>query len=114
MTWACPNWTVEQIVDAAKRYGYEGVEFRLSVNHAHGVEVGIGDERKSFVRNLFKENGLTIACLASGVRFSLADANERRKMVEQAKSEIELAKTVERTDKGTGTGSSSPLQPAIR
>jgi sugar phosphate isomerase/epimerase len=95
MTWACPNWTVEQIIDAAKRYGYEGVEFRLSVNHAHGVEVGISDERKSLVRNLFKENGLTIACLASGVRFSSADANERRKMVEQAKAEIELAASLE-------------------
>ncbi len=91
MTWACPNWTVEQIVEAAKRYGYEGVEFRLSVNHTHGIEVDMSEERKSFVTRIFKDNGLTIACLASGVRFSSADESERRKMVEQAKSEIELA-----------------------
>lgn len=91
MTWACPSWTVEQIVEVAKRYGYEGVEFRLSVNHAHGVEVDMIEERKSFVRRIFRDNGLTVACLASGVRFSSADENERLKMVEQAKSEIELA-----------------------
>lgn len=91
MTWACPNWTVEQIVGAAKRYGYEGVEFRLSVNHAHGVEVSMSEEQKSLVRRIFKDNGLTIACLASGVKFSSADESERRKMVEQAKAEIELA-----------------------
>lgn len=91
MTWACPNWSVEQILNAAKRYGYEGVEFRLSVNHAHGVEVGISNDFKSFVRRSFKDNGLTIACLASGVRFSSADPSERRKMIEQAKAEIELA-----------------------
>ncbi len=91
MTWACPQWTVEQIVAAANRYGYEGVEFRLAVNHAHGVEVGMSEERKALVRRLFKDNGLTIACLASGVRFSAADPAERRKMVNQAKAEIALA-----------------------
>ncbi len=91
MTWACPNWTVEQIVEAARRCGYEGVEFRLSVNHAHGVEVDMSEERKLMVRRIFKDNGLTIACLASGVRFSSPEERERRKMVEQAKTEIELA-----------------------
>jgi hypothetical protein len=39
MTWACPSWTVERIVEAAKRYGYGGVESRLSVNPAHGAEI---------------------------------------------------------------------------
>jgi sugar phosphate isomerase/epimerase len=91
MTWACPNWTVEQIVEAAKRYGYEGVEFRLSVGHRHGVEVDMSEERKLFVRRLFKDEGIQICCLASGVRFSSADATERERMVEQAKAEIELA-----------------------
>jgi len=95
MTWACPNWTAEQIVEAAKRYGYEGVEFRLSVNHAHGVEIDTDKEQRSLVRRIFRDNGLTIACLASGVRFSSADENERRKMVEQAKKEIELAADLE-------------------
>ncbi|MFA0751796.1 MAG: hypothetical protein SLRJCFUN_002199 [Candidatus Fervidibacter sp.] len=91
MTWACPNWTVEEIVKAAKRYGYEGVEFRLSVGHRHGVEVDMSEERKLFVRRLFKDEGIQICCLASGVRFSSADATERERMTAQSKAEIELA-----------------------
>lgn len=95
MTWACPDWTVEQIVDAALRYGYSGVEFRLSVNQAHGVEVNVSEERKLVVRRAFKDNGVQICCLASSARFSSADPSERQRMVEQTKGEIELAADLE-------------------
>ncbi|GBC98526.1 3-dehydroshikimate dehydratase [bacterium HR17] len=91
MTWACPQWTVDEIVAAARRYGYDGVEFRLSVGHRHGVEVDMSEERKLAVRRLFKTEGLTICCLASGARLFASDPAERRRTVEQVKAEIELA-----------------------
>jgi len=28
-TLACPDWSVPQVIDAARRYGYDGVELRL-------------------------------------------------------------------------------------
>lgn len=91
MTWACPNWTIKQILDAALRYGYGGVEFRLSQQQAHGVEVDMSEERKLIVRRAFKDSGVQICCLASSSRFSSADPSERRRVVEQTKAEIELA-----------------------
>jgi len=28
-TLGCPNWTIEQVGEAARRYGYDGIEVRL-------------------------------------------------------------------------------------
>ena len=39
MSSTCPEWTFEQMVDAAVKYGYEGVDLRVEWGHHHGLEL---------------------------------------------------------------------------
>ena len=39
MSSTCPEWTFEQMVDAAAKYGYEGVDLRVEWGHNHGLEL---------------------------------------------------------------------------
>lgn len=68
-TVACPQWTLEQVADAAGRHEFDGVELRT-----------FGTGSASFVcdpvltasvktRRLFREAGVKIASLATSVRF---------------------------------------------
>jgi len=38
-TFACPNWPLVQVTEAANQYGYQGVGFRCDAGHRHGVEI---------------------------------------------------------------------------
>lgn len=91
MTWVCPNWALNEIVDAAERYGYHGVELRTEVGHAHGIEPESDDTTIKNARELFNGSGIEISAIASSCSFSHADAVERKKMIERAKKHVELA-----------------------
>lgn len=91
MTWVCPNWTLSEIIEAAKRYRYHGVELRTEVGHAHGIEPKTGDAAIERARKLLEDNNIEVSAIASSCSFSHADALERRRMIERAKQHIELA-----------------------
>ncbi|MEX0775753.1 MAG: sugar phosphate isomerase/epimerase family protein [Phycisphaeraceae bacterium] len=81
MTFACPQWTFDEVVDAARRHRYQGIEFRCDAKHDHGVEVFCGkDERKQF-RQKLEAYDLEACCLATSLRFAdeqaIAEAPER-------------------------------------
>jgi hypothetical protein len=40
-TLACPDWTFDRCVEAARRYGYAGQELRLLVGRIIGVDAKI-------------------------------------------------------------------------
>lgn len=70
MTFACPNYSIEQVVDAAVRYGYQGVEFRIDAQHMHGVEVAAGAEDRKRFRRLLDKNEIEACCLATSLQFA--------------------------------------------
>jgi sugar phosphate isomerase/epimerase len=90
-TWVCPEWTAAAIVDGMQSYGYDGVEFRLSKGHLHGVELDSPPEYLAEVRKQFDEANLAISCLATSFAFANPDITERRKAVEGTKQALRVA-----------------------
>ncbi len=87
-TFACPNWSLRQIIRTAARYQYQGIEFRIDAGHAHGVEAWASvAERKKF-RELIEAADLRVSCVATSLQFVLDN------VVDQAAERIKLAAEV--------------------
>jgi len=91
MTWVCPEWTVEGIIDGARKYGYEGVEIRVQSNQKHGIDVDTDPHVVSEAVSRFRDAGVDLPCVATSFKFSSNDPDERSQMVEGAKSYVLLA-----------------------
>ena len=55
-TLACPDWSLPQVIDAARRYGYDGVELRLLDGEV--IELTLPRGERERVRRQFDEAGL--------------------------------------------------------
>jgi sugar phosphate isomerase/epimerase len=89
MTFSTPQLTWAEVLDTAKRFGYDGVEPRLDAKHRHGVEVAAPDEQRVAIRALAAEKGIAIACLATSLAF--ADPAKTDEMIQSARARIDLA-----------------------
>ncbi|MEX2538308.1 MAG: sugar phosphate isomerase/epimerase [Actinomycetota bacterium] len=85
---ACPGWTVEEIVRAADRYGYEGIEWRL----ADGAL--LGPRTEDVVWDAIKECGVRPACLDTSCVFVQADDEGREGAVGYAIAMAERAAAI--------------------
>ncbi|MCE9591459.1 MAG: sugar phosphate isomerase/epimerase [Planctomycetes bacterium] len=72
MTFACPSYSIEQVVDTALRLGYHGIEFRIDANHSHGVEVVADKAERKRIRRLLEKNEIEPCCIASSLQFATA------------------------------------------
>lgn len=87
--------TLEQLIAAGHKYGYQAIEFRPEWKHAHGVELtASAADRQSIARTL-REGGLPGCCLSPGLRFNAPDPQKR---------EAELAKLMQYIDLAADTG----------
>jgi len=91
-TLGCPDWDVLQIVDAARRLGYDGVELR-----AVGGTLDLLS-RPEFVpeemdrtKASFDDHGIEICCIDTSCAFHDADEKQRLAQVELALAHAELA-----------------------
>jgi fatty-acyl-CoA synthase len=91
MSSTCPEWTFEQMVDAAKRYGYDDVDLRVEWTHNHGLELDSTKDRRREARQYAADHGIGIACIALSSKFARATADERTQMVDEVKRYAELA-----------------------
>lgn len=89
MTFSTPKLTFEQVLDTAKRFGYDGVEIRLDSKHLHGVEVTASKSERDAFRALSKAKGVPIGCIATSVKF--ADPGATDQMLQDARARIDLA-----------------------
>ncbi|NLV74853.1 MAG: sugar phosphate isomerase/epimerase [Chloroflexi bacterium] len=85
MTFACPDYSFDQVVDLAVRHSYQGIEFRTDSGHAHGVEVSADAATRVQMRHKMADAGIEACCLATSLQF----VNEQA--VEQAPALIDLA-----------------------
>ncbi len=85
MTFACTDWRLDQIVAAANRYGYDGIEFRCDAGHLHGVEVTASAAERRATRSLLQRAEVEACCLATSLQFATDQ------VVDQAPARIELA-----------------------
>ena len=91
MTSVCPDWTLDEVVAGMQRHGYKGLEPRVEWGHASGIEKDLTAAARAEVRSRFGDAGLSICCLATGVRMATPDAAERAGHIEDLRRYIELA-----------------------
>jgi sugar phosphate isomerase/epimerase len=91
MTFVCPEWKIERIVEFAKEAGYDGVEIRVDAEHRHGVSSQSSAEARRSVKNLFRDAGVEIASVATSVQLASAAAENHKKNLAAAKANLDLA-----------------------
>lgn len=67
-TFACPQWDFEEIIAAARRHRYHGVEFRTDAGHQHGIVVTTKPSVRLEIRQRLVESGIEACCLATSLR----------------------------------------------
>ena len=89
-TLGAPGWTLEEVARNARAYGYAGVDLRL----IDGEVITLAAVRANCERlqNLFPDDELPIAVLATSVRVASAEsASQQQQVVDEARAWIELA-----------------------
>jgi sugar phosphate isomerase/epimerase len=91
-TLGCPNWELREIVAAARKWGYGGVELRAvggSLDLLARPEFAAA--QVATTRQYFADEGIEICCVDTSCVFHSPDANERAEQVEIAVAHAELA-----------------------
>lgn len=92
-TLACVDWDLEKVASVARRFGYDGVELRVS-GEQH-VSPDFTAPKRTSVRRLFRHNELEIACLSAYTRFGFAERNMREQQIRELRRTIDLAHDLE-------------------
>ena len=90
-TLGCPGWTLERAVEAARDYGYSGIELRLLDDQVISPEL-IASNRER-IRRAFG-SGVELAALGSSVRLSSPDPDEKRAQEADCAALIQEAKAL--------------------
>lgn len=86
---ACPGWTIEEAAAAAKRYGYEAIEWRLADGAI--IEPGISPSVLRRLRIAPASLGIEIACLDTSCRVTQGTSEARAEVIEAGKRMIDMA-----------------------
>lgn len=91
MSSVCPKQTLSELIASAKKYGYEGLEFRVEWDHRHGVELASSQDQIASAQGMLEDSGIQATCIATGVQLNSTDEVEHVKERESLKRYIELA-----------------------
>jgi len=94
MTFACPEWSLEQVIHGAKEYGYAGFEPRVEADHRHGIELSASTAARRRSGQMVRDSGISISCLATSCTFAAADSGRRKQNVESLRHHLELARDI--------------------
>jgi sugar phosphate isomerase/epimerase len=89
-----PKQTLGQLIETAKQYGYQGIEFRVEWDHRHGIELDASAAQLDAARRALADNGLAASCIATSVRFNSPDRAEHLPQRETLRRYIALASAV--------------------
>jgi sugar phosphate isomerase/epimerase len=91
MTFVAPDWSLEQHLTAAIRYGYDGIEPRCAVGHQHGIELTATKPQRKALRAQCADCGVALPALATWMRYNFPDPAQVAEMVEETKKYLQLA-----------------------
>src|SRR4051812_23823641 len=94
-TLACPDWTWQQAVDAAKSYGYDGIEWRLIDGETVSAQFPL--TRCQEIRETVEAAGLRTCALDSGVSLAYPAGPDRERNLVEAEGLLRVAQAL-RTD----------------
>lgn len=86
---AAPGWTIEEAVEAAVRYGYAAIEWRLADGAI--IEPDASAEVRRRLREVPAAHGIEVACLDSSCRVVRATPEERAATLEDGRRMLDLA-----------------------
>ena len=70
MSFSCPELTLVQMLEAARRFGYDGIEPRAQSGHAHGIEFDASAEARADARAKAQKAGIALCCVATSCRYA--------------------------------------------
>jgi sugar phosphate isomerase/epimerase len=91
-TLGCPEWELDTIIGAARKFGYQGVELRAvagSLDLLGRAEFSAAQLART--KAYIKDAGIKICCVDTSCTFHSPDANERADQVSIAVAHAELA-----------------------
>lgn len=91
MTWVCPGWDRERIASFAADGPYDGVEFRVDSDHAHGLSSASDAADREAAVELFDEYGVEIPAVATSEGLAIVDDEDRAAEIDAAKDNAALA-----------------------
>lgn len=89
MTFSCPDLTLDEVLDLAKKSGYDGIEPRLAADHQHGIEIEADENTRRQIKDRVASSGVELACIATSCIF--ANPATQLENVETARKTIDLA-----------------------
>lgn len=92
MSFSTPTLTLAEMLETARRFGYDGIEPRLDSKHAHGVEVDASAQERRAIRDEVAARGIRVACIATSLRY--ADPALAEEVIRQTRERIDLAGAV--------------------
>jgi len=88
------DWDIPTLITNCAQAGAPGVELRTSSSYAHGVELGINDQRRSEVTKRFQDCPVTLVGLASGENLDSPDPAKLKAAIENMKGYLKLSHDV--------------------
>jgi len=92
MTFTCPEFTLAEALDLARRTGYDGIEPRISAKHNHGIELDAPAAERKALAAQAADSGIALCCIATSCRY--ADPQLSRQMLDDTNRAIDLAADV--------------------
>lgn len=89
MSFSTPKLPLAEMLESARRLGYDGIEPRAGGGHAHGIELAATAEQRRQIRRLVEQSGITLCCIATSCRY--ADPAQAAAQVEQTAQFVDLA-----------------------
>lgn len=86
---ACPQWSIEEAVEAAVRYGYDAIEWRLADGEIITSKTPEAVRRR--LREVPATHDIAIACLDTSCQVVQATPQQRVEVIEEARKMIDLA-----------------------
>jgi sugar phosphate isomerase/epimerase len=89
------SWSLSKLIEAARAYGFAGIEFRAEDGHGHVVEIERTKAERREIRDRIADAYLDVACIGTSSRFESPDSNQRQTMIDHTKHLVELARDLD-------------------
>lgn len=70
MSFSCPELNLDELIAVAKKYGYNGIEPRISSEHKHGIELNSSDAFREECKQKAQASGIALCCIATSCSYS--------------------------------------------
>jgi sugar phosphate isomerase/epimerase len=94
MSSVVPKQNLVELMATAKKYGYQGIEFRVEWDHAHGIELTATPDELRQARSMLQSEGIAASCIATGVKFNSEERADHVPQREALRKYITLAAEV--------------------